>query len=665
MESLSEVPFIRFMPAFIAGVIYGFYEEIYIALFFSLLIVTFIIFFLFNREKSNYKTRWVNGILFQFLFFGIGVLSVSIRNENCYSSDSHIQQNDSTFIGCIQSHVMRNGRNRAEAKLICTKNNLEFRALTQNCLLYFPDDSAMLQINDFIVFKGPLTQIKDNIIPGQFDWKYYSDLHRISFQKFLKPNAFLIIKNETFDIRRISEAVRKSFLNVFPKFGMHQRETAVVSALVLGYDDEINPEVMKAFSASGTLHILSVSGMHVAIIFSALSVLFKAFEKNRKLKVIRLILLISALWLYALLTGFSPSVIRSAMMFTLILFARHFTRNSNIYNSLLVSALLIFVLIDPLLLFFPGFQLSFLAVFGIVFLFPMINKWYYPKNPVMKFCWSLIAVSLAAQAGTLPVSLFYFHQFPNYFILANLLIIPLSTVIIFGGIALLFLSFFPLVAFPLAWLLEKSVFLLDQSALFIESLPGAVTKELYINLTEMTFFYLVLYQLILFFRDRSIRNLLYNGWILVLVIFVFIVRDYENLNRKELVIYGDMKTFGIEFTTGFQSCLYYKGELKKLENLSENYCRSIRSVDQRISVCLDSIPKNCYRIFADRILSRNRIQLSGKNVLITPWKSEESGLSNCFQIVQERFRYPKLFMDENGVEQTMDSENQFVKLDLN
>tara|TARA_Y100000593_G_C4279740_1_gene322106 strand:- start:409 stop:1596 length:1188 start_codon:yes stop_codon:yes gene_type:complete len=233
------------------------------------------------------------------------------------------------------------------------------------------------------------------------------------------------------------------------------------------------------------MHVLAVSGLHVGILVSVFLFLVKPFKlKGWKLKVY-LIAVVIIIWLYAMITGFSPSVVRASVMFTLITLGQMRDRKPSIFNVLAFSAILM-IAIDPEVIFEVGFQLSYVAVAGIVLLQPMITRWWLPSSPWIEYLWQLAAVSIAAQLATFPLTVFYFHNFPLWFLPANLLIIPLTFLIMQIGIPFLILGWIPLLSDFLGWVLN-SLFQLELWILnLFKNIP--VTK-----LDELTIFPLTMF----------------------------------------------------------------------------------------------------------------------------------------------------------------------------
>jgi competence protein ComEC len=571
MNFFSHAPFIRILPAFIAGVAISFFSclnDLYIQV--SLLFGLLSFFFWINTiPKLQYTFKYVSAILLSAIFFSVGFLIAREKEKG-----AQIAVNEAAIampyalaeVSSIPSHTGKS--NRVEVMVRSFMNSSEKHTCALKTYFYYADSlDIQLNVGDLLLMKNKLKVVAAPANPGQFDFRYYSSLKRIHCQYRLKSDEWRVVyKNENFSILNASRILRDQLLLTYKKAGIEGQEYAVISALVLGYDDEIDKELMAAFSASGTLHILSVSGMHVGIVFTILSFLFRKMEGKKGWSIFRLIAMVVIIWFYAMLTGLSPSVIRSAMMFTFILLGKAMNRNSNIYNTLAASIMVIAICFDPLIIFEPGFQLSYLAVAGIAFLYKPIYNWFYIKNKFLNAIWNLTAVSIAAQLATFPVSLYYFHQFPNYFIPANLLIIPVSTVAIFGGLFLLVIS-------PCTWLSVKAGIILkwviifqNDLAIFIKDLPFAVTEELYLSFPAMILMYVFILLLVFYFMYRSMQLLKSSVLIVMIYLLVLSFQDIRNSQRKELIVYSN-SSLVIEVIKGKFSYLFYpqRDSLKALK----------------------------------------------------------------------------------------------------
>ncbi|TYA81458.1 ComEC/Rec2 family competence protein, partial [Seonamhaeicola marinus] len=213
----------------------------------------------------------------------------------------------------------------------------------------------------------------------------------------------------------------------------------IINALFLGQRQNIDRAIYTNYTNAGAIHILAVSGLHVGIIFLILNFLFKPIERLKKGYLIKTIFLLTTLWGFAVIAGLSASVTRAVTMFSIVAIAVNLKRPTNVYNTLAISIFVI-LLFKPLFIFDVGFQLSFLAVFAIVAIEPMLNKLWKPKNKLLKIYWQTLTVTISAQFGIIPISLFYFHQFPGLFFISNLVIIPLLGFILGFGILIILLA---------------------------------------------------------------------------------------------------------------------------------------------------------------------------------------------------------------------------------
>ncbi|MBL7897699.1 MAG: ComEC/Rec2 family competence protein, partial [Crocinitomicaceae bacterium] len=281
-----------------------------------------------------------------------------------------------------------------------------------------------------------------------------------------------------------------------------KENAAVAKALLLGDKEYISDDLMLSYSSSGTLHVLAVSGLHVGIIMLVLNFLLQPIRKFKNGKYIFLVLALSGIWFYTLLTGFTPSILRAAVMFSFVIIGKEMQRDTTIQQSLLVSAFILIIL-DPHIIFQIGFLLSYLAVAGIVYFHPLIyNKLYFRQKWADKI-WQLSSVSIAAQISTLPISVYCFHQFPNYFLFANLIVIPVSFFILILGIFALLIHAIPYLGDFSFYLLDKLIEFMNGSISVFDKMPFAVTKNLIIKWYDVLILYTVILFSYLSFVNRS------------------------------------------------------------------------------------------------------------------------------------------------------------------
>ncbi len=295
-----------------------------------------------------------------------------------------------------------------------------------------------LNTGDALLLKAKLSAIATPQNPGEFDYKGFLERRNLFHTAYVTPEALWPAERHrtAWSLSRSGIAIREYVVKTLREAGLSQEAFSICTALLVGYDDEISGDVMQNFSHSGTLHILSVSGMHTGILYMVLMLLCRLIDPHNRYPKLRCAGVMAVMLLFAAITGFSPSVLRAALMLVLVLLGKTFRRNGNPYNTLLFSAFLL-LLYNPFLLADVGFLLSYLAVGGIMYLYPLINDRWSPANRILKFAWDISLMSVAATLFTLPVTLYYFHQFPLWFLLSNLVIIPLSTVLMGAAFLLL------------------------------------------------------------------------------------------------------------------------------------------------------------------------------------------------------------------------------------
>ena len=351
------------------------------------------------------------------------------------------------------------------------------------------------------------------------------------------------------------------------------------------------------------MHVLAVSGLHVGVIFLIFNQLLGFLDKLKYGSFGKGIMLLLILWGYALITGLSPSVLRAATMFSFVVVAKITSRNSNFYNTLAASALVLLIY-NPLFIKDVGFQLSYIAVIGIVIMQPWIIKWFNFKWWLPKQIWEITAVSIAAQIATFPLGILYFHQFPNYFMLANLIVIPAAILILYLGLVSLLFSFIPLVGDYLAVALKYVVQFLNYSVSFIDKLPFSLTKDIRFDVMDAWLIYLVIASLILLIAYRKFRFVILSSSFLILFLLSSCWLRYTTLEQKMLVIYNIPQNSAINFIDGKDNILVSdikvtENKSKLLFNVQNNWID--KGVEKEKVVPLDHLIKrnqlsNIYRI---------------------------------------------------------------------
>ncbi|GAB1403894.1 ComEC/Rec2 family competence protein [Lentimicrobium sp.] len=474
-------------------------------------------------------------------------------------------------------------------------------------MVYVPHDSLVpVDYGDRVVFSEPLSRIKEPSNPDEFNYARYLANKNVFHQVFIPAGRLLVTgKNNGNMLQKFAYDVRNRFMSIFKRYDISGKEFAIASALLIGYDDMLDPEQRRQFSGAGAMHILCVSGLHVGIIFLIADKLFFFLRRPKFPTFLRPVFIIAAIWLYALITGLAPSVMRAALMFTLVTIGGSLNRQSHIFNTLSASAFIL-LLLNPAMLWEVGFQLSYAAVLGIVVFQPQFKRLYSPVGKLPSYIWDILLVSLAAQLATAPVSIMYFHQFPNYFLLTNLLVIPLAGLLLYTGVVFIFLSFIPLIGKFAALILVWEIKFLSKSVAFIEQLPGAVSRDLYLSLPGTLLLYILIIALLGWWVSRR------KAWRpVIMIVLLLIAIDYTRISvhratQHMVVVHHIHRNSAISFIHGKKHLLLTDSVLtvfpQKLDYSLQNF-RIKAGLRSTTAVRLDSALTSHDMLYLDRGLA--------------------------------------------------------------
>jgi competence protein ComEC len=536
----TQVPFFRLLIPFVCGIILALAVELQLSSLQAIILLSslFIILVVLLVIRLSWANRWVFGLAV-FLFLLAAGFSLTHLTQS--ESDLEHEGEFSVVARILDTPEVRLSSTRVLVRIEMIKSNEEWQSVSEKSLLYFSASDSVAQYLEFgnlLAFKANFTTPPQAKNPNQFNYaKYLSKkgVHRVAF---VPAQSWMVVGHMPHWLFSKSFGLRERLLSLFQRVGVEGENLAVLSALTMGYKSLLDQETRRVFSASGAMHILAVSGLHVGILFTTLSAFLFFLDRVKRGKYLKAIVLIIFLWFFAAFTGLSPSVLRAALMFTLVIIGTSFRYQTNIYNTLSASAFVILVA-NPMLITEVGFQLSYLAVLSIVFFYPHIYNLLYVQNRWIDKVWVLISVSLAAQLGTFVLGLFYFNQFPNYFLLTNLYAIPMAFVVLYLTIGLLFFSPIPMVSSALGWLLNESLSLLNSLIRFTESLPYSTSTGISISSSQALalLFAILMLALFLEFRKSYYINLLLGA---LLIFFAERAYDYSVLSRQsELVFFAD------------------------------------------------------------------------------------------------------------------------------
>ena len=566
-----QFPLSRISIGFVAGILVVYYLKPTVLLVFSLLFVAVCAFTIaYFVSKRNAVNAIYFGLATYFLAFGIGA-STQIIHTDSFQSNNYIHH-ESIFEKKHLVSVTVREKLRSSSfndRYVVLVNQIDGLAKSGRLLLNVRKDSLnrTFEIGTHLQIKGSLYQNGPAKNPNQFDYGKYLENKQIYAQMYADVSEMKmgsIIEN---DVWYYTSKLRTKIIRNLEKSNFNKAELHVAIALILGQQQDISPEIIKDYQYAGAVHVLSVSGLHIGFILLFVTFLLKPFPNTRRGSFIKLIIILLSLSLFGLIAGLAPSVLRSVTMFSFVAIGMYLRRSTNIFHTLLVSILLI-LLFEPSFLFDVGFQLSYFALFFILWLQPLLAQLWSTKNKFGNYFWEILTVSFAAQIGTLPLSMYYFHQFPGLFFLTNLVIIPFLGVIMGLGVLVMVLAAFDFVPLFFVKTLEWSIWFLNKIINLIASLEQFIFRDIPFNWQLLLSAYLLIVATIVWFKKPS-----FNRLVLVLVgVIVFQAAYFQThwiiQNQKELVIFNSRKNTLIAERNGQGITLHANDSL--LETASKN-----------------------------------------------------------------------------------------------
>jgi len=397
-----------------------------------------------------------------------------------------------------------------------------------------------IPIGSHLAVDGLLYHNKAPFNPNQFDYSGYLENQQIYAQIYTLWPKLKIITTENTIWSKFSN-FRTKIIDNLKKSNFNETELAVMIALLLGQQQDIDPETLQEYQLAGAVHILSVSGLHVGFIMLFINFLLKPIPNTSRNTYIKLLIIVLALWSYGILAGLAPSVVRSVTMFSFVAVGQHLRRSVNVYHSLLVSVLLI-LLWKPSFLFDVGFQLSYLALFFILWLQPLIADFWQPKNKITRYIWDILTVSLAAQLGTLPLSIYYFHQFPGLFFVTNVLVLPLLGIIMVVGLVAVIIGCFGTVPKFVIVPLTMMIAIQNKCIGWVASWDALVFKNIGFTAAMLWTSYLVIIALGLWLQKPIYKKVVLAMVSVLLLQIVCLHNKWQSTNTQEMIVYHQKKS---------------------------------------------------------------------------------------------------------------------------
>lgn len=592
---------------------------------------------------STYKARKIIGFVFFLSLFFAGFTYSSFRTEKF--SPNHFSQQESHKKLLVVTIADNLQEKENSYKTILTVNQFQGDSLSVTSgqvLAYFRKDSISktLKYGDKLLIKNNMNEIESYRNPNQFDYKNYLNLNQMNYQVFLNSDDYEVLaQNSGNPVFAFSQRMRQTLYQYLIDNGVEGKQLKVASALLLGYKENLDPELVKSYASAGAMHVLAVSGLHVGILYLLLTRIFSFLKKIKNGKFILTILVLSCLWFYAIMTGLSASVMRATTMFSFIVIGNELlNRKTSIYNTLAVSAIILMV-INPFIVYQVGFQLSYVAVVGIVYLQPKLNRLFYSRYKLLRAIWAITCVSLAAQIATFPLSLHYFHQFPTYFFISNLIVIPAAFFVFYLGVLLFLTASLFGISVVVGKLINGIVWVLNQAVYWTEGLPYSLIEEIEFTVFETYFLYAIIVVVLYTLFTRRIQ---YARLSFILILFfcgLQVVQQYQFTQQKYLTFYSVNKMSALEYTIGNNIYFISSRELQEdwsmmLFNVNNHW--NSHNILNKTYLKIDSLPADT--AFSHLRVFNNVIFLDSITIQVFDAKQSQVLNSNYLWIKKDKLK---------------------------
>ena len=607
-------PFVRLLLPFSVGILIQWYIGIALYLIVTLLLIVlvFVIGFTFISIKNKYRLQSLEAILF---FIAMIVLGLFLTHKNDESKNTNwygkaYKPNDFILVRIDEPVIEKNKSYKANAYVEGIIKNDSLIKTQGKIIVYFAKDSAagLLNYGDKILIHKNIQTIKNSGNPGSFNYQRYASFQQLFHTIFLKEKDWVKTNERQVSwFKQFIFSAREKILDILKKnIGDNKDELGIAEALLIGYTNDLDNDLVQAYSNTGVVHVIAISGMHLGLIYVMLVWVFGKLPFIKKSKIIQVVLILSCLWLFSLLTGASASVLRSAVMFSCVAIGKNFFKQASIFNSLAASAFIL-LCYNPYYLWDVGFQLSYLAVIGIIIFQKPIYNTIYIKNKYVNEVWKLVAISIAAQLLTFPICIYYFHQFPNLFILTNIIAVPLSSLILYLEIAMISLSWIPFIGTWLGKLTQWLVWLMNKIILFVNDFPFAVWDNLLASILTTLLLYVVVVTCCIWLIKKKKEYLKFS--LLTLLCFVLLqsFMQWQIKNQQKLIVYNVPQHQAIDFVSG-NTYKFIGDSILLVDGILQNFHLKPGRIKLQLNQRVDSL-SNCFA-------KKNFYQFNTKKIIL-------------------------------------------------
>ncbi|WP_018627319.1 ComEC/Rec2 family competence protein [Niabella aurantiaca] len=559
---LARAPFIKLLPPFAGGILLYWYTSLSVAASLSGLLLSGLLILLFRYIRGYWRLRlqWLQAVFVAALLLCLAMLVAAAKDIRRHPDwFPHRYQAGMYFRATLlEQPVEKNRSYKAEAAIEYLVTGHRMVRVRGRILIYFKKDPDItrLMAGERLLFKKGPQEIRNSGNPGAFDYKQYALFNGITHQVYLTPGDF--VKKDTepgFSMDLWLYNTRTAILGILKKYIKGAKELGLAEALLIGYRDDLDKELLQSYSDTGVVHVIAVSGMHLGLVYWLLDLFLRPLMKRRATRWLHPLLVLTVLWTFSLLAGGAASIVRAAVMFTCLQLGKTFRRNASIYNTLAASAFLL-LCYDPYWLWDAGFQLSYAAVLSIVIFYKPVYGLLLVRNRLLNAVWQLCAVSIAAQILTTPIAACQFHQFPVCFLITNLLVVPISSFVLIGELVLMLLAPLQPLAVFLGQVLNSTIWWMNGIVENLSRYPFALWKGLLLSIPQV----LLLYIFIAGLSAGLLKKRKTGFWVAAVslcgVVMLRAVSFYHAGRQKKIVVYYIPRNRAIDFISGRDHFLF-------------------------------------------------------------------------------------------------------------
>ena len=505
----------------------------------TVILISFLVIFYFFA-RTNFKQNSLFGVVAFLCAISIGCLVYKVHDHTLDSSHyTHFNlENTSPHTFTLQINerlkpsayyekytvrVLAVDQRKSSGMLLL---NIEKDSISKH---YYTDD-IMTGVFNFKTLSDPFN-------PYQFSYKAYLNKQQIFGQLVINEDQLLTLQSHPTSLQGYSDRLRRHINKKLCEHSFTKEQMAFINALLLGQRQDIEAETYQNYSNAGVVHILAISGLHVGILLMILQFVLSPLERFKHGKLVKILGCVLVLWIFAFIAGLSASVIRAVSMFTVLAIAINLKRPQNSYNTLAISMFFI-LLCKPRFLFDVGFQLSYLAVLGIISVQPMLYSVFgRPKNRLIRKLWETLTVTLSAQLGILPLSLFYFHKFPLLFLISNLIIIPLLGFLLGLGLLVIGLAILNVLPDAIVWLFGVSIHWMNQFVAWIAHREMFVVNHISFGLLEVVTAYFSIVVIVSLLKKPNGKKMVFLLLSIAMIQMAFLYRKQSSKHDGFIVFH--------------------------------------------------------------------------------------------------------------------------------